>query len=308
MQQFIKPVEGDDSFKNPEIDDLGIYMRCYENEDVEIKEVTKKIKSAMEKYKNKSFALLLRYNYRIEKYVEIFKKENINYQLIDNYSGEGNIFIEKLGTIIGFVAEPNNDRLMKVIEAFVDKELSEGEKLYINRCSVEELFYIDGKDDNKSILSKELLIIINKLKNLLDISVEKMNKFIIQIGDEFDFTLEELSIVDYVANFANIMSSEDLNFTLEDLAYELLRDKKSFNYFASLVYDSKGYEPQNGCVTITNCHKAKGLEWDFVFIPHMNSSDYPGRLSDKFGGEIYYLKNEYKNIETMLKAQLQFSI
>ncbi|CAH2212689.1 ATP-dependent helicase [Tepidibacter aestuarii] len=309
VNQYIKPVDEDDPFQNPVIDDIGIYTRACQNEDIEMKDVVCNIKNIVKKYPDKTIALLLRYNYKIDRYINLFEKEDIPYQVIDKYRGEAALVIEKIGKIVSFIANPDKGSLFKVIDMVYNEELSEMQKSEIDKYDIEDIFFPMGKKSiQKMDIGTELEELLNNLRNLFEYSIQKIDKFLVQIGEEFKFNLQELAILDYISSICNKMFFENSNFTLEHLAYELLKNKNSFNYFASMVFEEQGYEPQKGSVTITTCHKAKGLEWDIVIIPHMTISDYPGKFNDKFIGELYYLKEEYKNIETLYKSEIDYLI
>ncbi|WFD09208.1 ATP-dependent helicase [Tepidibacter hydrothermalis] len=309
VNQYIKPVDEDDPFQNPVVEDIGIYTRTCQNEDIEMKDVVCNIKNIVKKYPDKTIALLLRYNYKIDRYINLFEKEDIPYQVIDKYRGEAALVIEKIGKIVRFIANPDKDNLFKVIDMVYDEELSEIQKNEFDKYDIEDIFFpIANKGIKKLDIGEELNEVLNNLRNLFEYSRQKIDKFLVQIGEEFKFNLQELAILDYISSICNKMFFENSNFTLENLAYELLKNKNSFNYFASMVFEEQGYEPQKGSVTITTCHKAKGLEWDIVIIPHMTISEYPGKFNDKFIGELYYLKSEYKNIETLYKAEIDYLI
>lgn len=309
VNQYIKPVDSEDSFQNPIVDDIGIYIKNFENEEAELKQVAKQIKNSISKYPNKTFALLLRYNFKIDKYIDIFKKENIPFQLIDRYRGESVEIIEKIGRVVEFISKPEKDKLTYLLSILNNDQIDDIEVNEINSYSIEEIFF-SRKYNLIEVLNinENLKSILMKIKSLFEYSIQRIDKFLLQIGEELNFNLEELTILDYIASVSNKMFFENHSFTLENLSHELLRNKSSFNYFASVVFENKGYEPKNGFVTITTCHKAKGLEWDIVFLPHMTYSDYPGRFQDKFIGELYYLKDEYKNIETLYKSKLDYLI
>ena len=65
----------------------------------------------------------------------------------------------------------------------------------------------------------------------------------------------------------------------------------------------QGFEPDPGEVTISTLHKAKGLEWDTVFLMSMTAYNFPATLEDNFRGECYYLREEYQNPDVLARAQ-----
>ena len=90
---------------------------------------------------------------------------------------------------------------------------------------------------------------------------------------------------------------------MSDLAFELLKPKNTFNYFANLVFELKGYEAKPGIVAISTYHKAKGLEWDNVFLGSITADDFPATVNDKFKTDIFYLRPMYRCPSAVLKKE-----
>ena len=64
--------------------------------------------------------------------------------------------------------------------------------------------------------------------------------------------------------------------------------------FAGFTPDQAGFDPSahRGAVVVATMHKAKGLEWDRVYLTSVNAYDYPGDPeADRFIPEKWYLKD-----------------
>ncbi len=62
--------------------------------------------------------------------------------------------------------------------------------------------------------------------------------------------------------------------------------------FASFTPDQSGFDPaaHRGAAVVATMHKAKGLEWDRVYLTSVNAYDYPGDPdADRFIAEKWYL-------------------
>ena len=124
------------------------------------------------------------------------------------------------------------------------------------------------------------------------------------IAEKLNFSKENMAIAQKVASSVRFLIMEEPRYKVVDLANELLNPKNSFNYFANLVWELKGYEAKPGVVTVATYHKSKGLEWDNVFLGDLDNDEFPTKLNDKFKDEIDYLKAACSNPSRMLKADM----
>lgn len=63
-------------------------------------------------------------------------------------------------------------------------------------------------------------------------------------------------------------------------------------------------EVHKGEVTVATYHKAKGLEWDRVYLTDANNYTFPAASTDGFRGETWYLRNRM-NLQAELLGQLK---
>lgn len=112
---------------------------------------------------------------------------------------------------------------------------------------------------------------------------------------------------DATANEQNRVLGEQTNtWGLDDFAHRLLEIIKNERKFLGMASEEQQFTPEQhrGKVVITTIHKAKGLEWDTVFITSANSYDFPAALnSDKYIGEKFFIKSSL-NLQEEGLAQL----
>lgn len=90
----------------------------------------------------------------------------------------------------------------------------------------------------------------------------------------------------------------------KDELAEIARNKRKFPGFSS---DDTGFNPDAhpGKVIVTTAHKAKGLEWDRVYILSVNNYDYPsGEEGDTYIAEKWFFKPGF-NLEAEVLARLK---
>jgi DNA helicase-2/ATP-dependent DNA helicase PcrA len=91
---------------------------------------------------------------------------------------------------------------------------------------------------------------------------------------------------------------------LKDELGVIARNERRFLGFSD---DDSGFDPQRhaGKVVVTTMHKAKGLEWDKVYLLSVNNYDFPsGQPNDRYISEKWYLRDGL-NLEAEALAQLK---
>jgi DNA helicase-2/ATP-dependent DNA helicase PcrA len=334
LPQFIEPVGEDDIRPNPKIDEYGIKVGIFKSWEDEARTVVVKAQEMAKKYPDKTIAILVPTSWRMNAIIKFLEARHVPYEQLDNTSGEKNKTVRKLGRIIDFIAQPENGQKFfdMMNECFLldsyDSGLVEGEpdeekkivgqkvKLngFLKMYPVEKLLYPIGGEIERNDIPKDLIIsdiwtdFTDKLeivRELLEFPNTIVEKLILFISEKLRFEKEERAIAQKVAGDVRYLMSQDPRWKLADLALELLSPKNIFNFFAGIVWDLKGYEPKPGVVTLATYHKSKGLEWDIVFLTSITNGDFPVSLDDKFVGEYWYLKEEFKNPQAIIKADLE---
>ena len=94
---------------------------------------------------------------------------------------------------------------------------------------------------------------------------------------------------------------------LPELAQELAVIAKNERKFLGFSDEDTGFDPDahKGEVIIATMHKAKGLEWDKVYLLSVNDYDFPSALpQDSFIAEAWFVR-DHLNLEAEVLAQLK---
>ncbi|MCX7842387.1 MAG: ATP-dependent helicase [Clostridia bacterium] len=334
LPQYIEPVGDDDERKNPVTPEYGIKAKVFKSWEEEAAAVVMQLMHLMKANQDKTIAVLVPAAWKIEYLVGLMEERGVPCEQLDNTSKERNRTVRRIGRIIDFFALPESgEKLAEMVnECFIpdNPEDAAGMKNletirsrkqhkqmladYLKGISTENILYPLGGEIDLNKVPEELLETqvwkefeqkLEVIKDILGFPGTVIEKLILYISEKLAFNREERAIAQKIASDVRYLMSQDPHWTLSKLAQELLSSKNMFNFFANVVWELKGYEPKPGIVTVCTYHKSKGLEWDVVFLTSLNYADFPVSLKDKFIGEYWFLKQEYRNPQAIIKSELQ---
>jgi DNA helicase-2/ATP-dependent DNA helicase PcrA len=92
---------------------------------------------------------------------------------------------------------------------------------------------------------------------------------------------------------------------MAELTDELAVIARNQRRFLGFDAEDTGFEPKPGEVTISTLHKAKGLEWDRVYVMSVNNYNFPSAEPyDTYISEKWFIRGRL-NLEAEALAQLQ---
>jgi DNA helicase-2/ATP-dependent DNA helicase PcrA len=105
-------------------------------------------------------------------------------------------------------------------------------------------------------------------------------------------------------------SNDHVDWQLPDFNGELSLIASNQRRFLGFSEDDSGFDPSHhaGKVVVSTMHKAKGLEWDRVYLMSVNNYDFPSNQpNDRYMAEKRFIRNNL-NLEAETLAQLQACI
>jgi DNA helicase-2/ATP-dependent DNA helicase PcrA len=317
VNQHIKIIPEAFIIKNPHVSNYGIGAFVLKSKEEEIKNAVELAVRFKNKYPDKTCAVLVPYNSQVIEIADGLRRLGKECDELSSKPNKRLKVTNTLGHILSFISEPhNNIKFKNLIQSIVINEHNEeSEKLlnFIQNCEVEKLLYpIGGVLDENYISSeiintkayKELLLGIERIKRILEYPQTQFDRLILHISDTLDFSLEDRAMTDAVASYIRFTAKDNPEFCLKQIADQLLDENNTMlNHISSIIYELEGYEPTPERITVSTCHKSKGLEWDCVIILNITSYNYPYNITDKFK-EAYYFKDEFKNPTALGKAEI----
>ncbi|MHB9033417.1 MAG: UvrD-helicase domain-containing protein [Anaerolineae bacterium] len=85
---------------------------------------------------------------------------------------------------------------------------------------------------------------------------------------------------------------------LNDYTLELAQIAQNKRGLPEIAFVDAGYEPRAGRTAVTTMHKAKGLEWDVVYLICVDTLEFPDTSQDDFRSEPFYMPERAPELET----------
>ncbi len=117
---------------------------------------------------------------------------------------------------------------------------------------------------------------------------------------------EDLALVYKLASIMRRAQEVNTDWDLGAFSNELGVIAKNERRFIGFGQEDLGFDPEEhkGKVVVATVHKAKGLEWDRVYLASVNNYDFPSALAhDQFIAEKWYIRDSL-NLDAEAMAQL----
>ncbi len=115
---------------------------------------------------------------------------------------------------------------------------------------------------------------------------------------------KELALAHKLAVLLRGVAESHPTYRLAELVEELAVIARNERRFLGFADEESGFEPPKGVVTVATMHKAKGLEWDRVYLMSVNNYDFPSGLAhDTYIDEKWFLRGKM-NLKAEVLARL----
>jgi len=270
-------------------------------------------------------AILVPRNDRGAKIVESLQKASLPYVEILQTSQSTRETSASLNSALSFLENPSqtshiirlSDVLMKLkVKINKDNHIEITRLLKSCQHYEEYLYPIPGKDWLEKLRRLEPPVhsdIIFTLKIIRDYLVRwqkaselPIHQLIITIGQDLFEKQTDLALTHKLALMCEQLSHNHPEWMLPDFSNELDQIANSRRKVLGFTEEDNGFNPDMhaGKVIVTTYHKAKGLEWDRVYLLSVNNYNFPSAVSgDEFMSEKYFY---YDSIN--LEAEVIFKL
>ncbi|MFM8367517.1 MAG: 3'-5' exonuclease [Chloroflexota bacterium] len=120
-----------------------------------------------------------------------------------------------------------------------------------------------------------------------------IDQLVLTLAQDVFSAVSDLALANKLALVLRSAADDHPDWRLPELTAELAVIAKNERRFIGFSDDDSGFDPEKhrGRVVVTTMHKAKGLEWDRVYMMSVNNYDFPSNQpNDRFISEKWFVR------------------
>lgn len=333
---YIQPTAPDDPQPNPPFDPEGVKLigRKFTPE-AEVAAVVESLARWLPENPERTVAVLVPRNTRGVEVIEGLKKAGIEYVEFLNSTATTRAAAGVLGNVLAYLSDPSAaPKLAQAYQAWrrewrdqpSRKDLYQRAAEWLRKCRQVEDYLAPqpGRDWLEALAAslptpteedaieevdpiwEELEEFRTAVRRWQGTTLLPIDQMILTLAQELFTEPADLALAHKLALVLRQASNDHPGWRLPELTDELgliARNERRFIGFSS---DDSGFDPDQhrGKVVVTTMHKAKGLEWDRVYLMSVNNYDFPSfQPNDTYIAEKWFVRDRL-NLEAEALAQL----
>lgn len=331
---LIEPVPKGDPQPNPKDQPDKILSRVEEyTPGTEVEAVVASVAKWIKANQDQTAAVLVPRNDRGSEVVEALRRQNVEVVELLRSTSATRQTAGALALILDHLSQPlNPPSLAKVYEVWRRDERQDSDKKgrlqavlkVLRSCKQVEDFvwpqadgdWLDTNPETVELLDRDesiredLYAFRVLLRRWQEAVLLPIDQLILTLGqDLFDEPID-LAVSYSLAVLMRNDAQSHPHWRLPEFADELKKIARNKRRVIGLSEDDTGYDPDShkGKVTVATMHRAKGLEWDRVYLMSLNNYDFPsGEPQDTYLSEKWFARDTL-NLEAEMLAQLKSAV
>ena len=340
---YIQPVPPGDPQPNPESNRSAIHFVTKRlTAEEETKVIVDSLGKWLPKNPDSTVAVLVPRNTRGVEVINALKAKNIQHVEFLSSTSNTRAAAGALSNLISYLAEPSSAaKLAKAYQVWRRgwREVKERSVLihntsawlrkvgnvedYVNpnlafargdAAAIHSLSGGDGTGTAEAVIAEGEMEQVNAELNDFRVHVRRwleavtlpIDQLVLTLAQDIFTEAADLALAHKLALVLRKAADDHTEWRLPELTAELAVIARNERRFIGFSADDSGFDPEQhkGKVVVTTMHKAKGLEWDRVYLMSVNNYDFPSNQpNDRFISEKWFLRNNL-NLEAEALAQL----
>ena len=323
----IEPTPPGDPQPNPP-DDLGqvriIAQKFSPGE--ELRAVADSLARWLPQHPDETVAVLVPRNQRGFEVVGELKKRGLEYVELLRSTRETRETAGALGNVLKYLADPSSPKKLATVYKVWRREDRDDDEVKkqlewvarrLSKCRrVEDFVWprVDrdwleglGMSDDFPDIHEQLTEFRTLVRRWQGATLLPVDQLILTLAQDLFEEPADLAVAHKLAGVLRRMSESHPDWRLPELVEELAVVARNERRFLGLSADDRGFDPERhkGKVVVATVHKAKGLEWDRVYLMSVNNYNFPSGLPhDQFISEKWFVRDGL-NLEAEALAQLK---
>jgi DNA helicase-2/ATP-dependent DNA helicase PcrA len=335
---FIRPTDADDPQRNPPEDPSAVqFIGRKFTPDAELESIVKSLQAWLPEHPDRSVAVLVPRNQRGAEVIDALKKKGLETVEFLASTSKTRATAGSLNRLLAFLADPQSAaKLSKVYQVWRRDWRSESGFLplyrrvseLLRKCREVEAFLApipgadwldtvpplpsgentEGEDDPG--VRQELEQFRRIASRWLEAVTLPIDQLVLTLAADVFTEPADLALVHKLALVLRQAAQDHGDWRLPELTDELAVIARNERRFIGFSIDDSGFDPDRhrGKVVVTTMHKAKGLEWDRVYLMSANNYDFPSNQpNDQFIAEKWFVRGNL-NLEAEALAQLRIAL
>ncbi len=292
----------------------------------ELQAVVDSLANWLPEHKQETVAVLVPRNQRGFEVVGELKKRGLEHVEFLRSTRSTREAAGALGNVVNYLADPvSSAKLAKTYQVWRRKDREDTDAKArldavvkaLRRCRQVEDFlwprldrdWLDGLDlpEALSDVREHLLQFRLLVRRWQQATVLPIDQLILTLAQDLFDEPADLAIAHKLALVLQRASDSHPEWQLPELTQELAVVARNERRFLGLGGDDTGFAPEQhkGEVVVTTVHKAKGLEWDRVYLMSVNNYSFPSaQPHDSYVAEKWFVRDRL-NLEAEALAQLE---
>jgi len=319
-RQHIHPTGPDDPQPNPERCEIHLYDKGLAP-DKELELIVASLARWLPEHPEETVAVLVPDNARGAKFSDALHQKGLPCSELLNAAAPARNAARLLADVLRLVAQPEDRNALR--RAFLAWRRSQGggaaedtlAARFLGRCREPHAFLWPRGDDDyldsgpvDPTQRAELLAFRACAQRWQKAALLPVDQLVLTVAQDLFSAPRELALAHQLAVVLREYAGDQPTWRLPELVAELHEIASNpRRRFISVAEEDNAFNPEEhkGEVVVATMHRAKGMEWDRVYLTALNNYDFPsGQAHDVYRGEAWYVRDSL-NLDAEILGQLE---